>query len=64
MCIPYLPQDETIIETYKDIYDEVYMVYDDTPLCSPHGDENLESSFPCNIFETRYSEEEYSEHED
>ena len=39
------------------------MVYDDTPLCS-HGDENLESSFPCNIFETRYSDEEYSEHED
>ena len=64
MCIPYLPQDETIIETYKDIYDEVYMVYDDTPLCSPHGDESLKSSFPYNIFETRYSEEEYSEHED
>ena len=37
------------------------MVYDDTP-CSPHGDESLESSFPCNIFETRLSKEEYGEH--
>ena len=40
------------------------MVYDDTPPCSPHGDEILESSFPCNIFEIRSFEEEYSENED
>ena len=43
MCIPDLPQEETITKTYKYNYDEVYMVYDDTPPCSPHGDESLES---------------------
>ena len=37
------------------------MVYDETPLCSPHGDKGLESSFPCNIFETILFEEEYCE---
>ena len=41
MCILDLPQEETIIENYKENYDEVYMVYDDTPPCSLHGDEGL-----------------------
>ena len=40
------------------------MVYDDTPPCSLHGDEGLESSFPCNISKIRLSEEEYGEHDD
>ena len=55
MCIPNFPQEETIIETYKENYDVVYMVYDDTHPCSLHGDEGLESSLPCNIMETKLS---------
>ena len=39
-------------------------MYHDLPPCSPHGDESLEGSFACNIYETRLSEEEYGEHED
>ena len=40
------------------------MVYDDTPPCSPHSDESLESSFHCNIFRTKPYEDEYDEHEE
>ena len=40
------------------------MVYDETPLCSPLSDEVLENFTPCNIFETRPSEDDYCEHED
>ena len=39
MCIPYLPQEETITKTYKENFDKVCMVYDETPLCSPLSDE-------------------------
>ena len=55
MYILDLPQEETIIENYKENYDEVYMVYDNNPPCSLHGDEGSVSSFPCNIFETKLS---------
>ena len=33
MCIPDLPQEETITKTYKDNYDQIYTVYDDIPPC-------------------------------
>ena len=54
---PYLPQEETITETYKETYDKISMVCDDTRPCSPHVDEGLEILFPCNVFETKSSEE-------
>ena len=37
------------------------MVYE---VCSPHGDEGLESSFDCNIFGIKLYEDEYGEHEE
>ena len=46
---PYLPQEQTIIEAYKETYDKISMVCDDTRPCSPHVDEGLESLLPCNI---------------
>ena len=64
MCTSDFPQEETIIETYKENYDDFYMVYDDTPPCSPHGDEGLKSSLPCNIFETIICKEDYCERGD
>ena len=59
-----LPLKETTIEAYKENYDEVCMVYDETPPCSPHGDEGLEGLLSCNIFETKIFEEDYYEHEE
>ena len=59
-----LPQEETITETYKENFVEVYMVYDETPLCSPLSDEVFENFTPCNIFENRPSEDDYCEHKD
>ena len=47
---PDLPQEETITEAYKEIYDKISMVYDDTRPCSLHVDEGLESLLPCNLF--------------
>ena len=40
------------------------MVCDDTRPCSPHVDEGLESLFPCNIFEAKYSEEDCYEYKE
>ena len=50
-----LPQEETITEAYKETYDKISMVCDDTRPCSPHVDEGLESLLPCNIFEAKSS---------
>ena len=54
---PYLTQEETITKAYKETYDKISMVCDDTRPCSPHVDEGLESLFLCNIFEDKSSEE-------
>ena len=59
ICIPDLPQVETITEPCKETYDKVNVVYDDTPL---YGDEGLES-FTRNIFETKPIKEDCYEHE-
>ena len=59
-----LSHEETITKSYKENYDEVCMVHDETPLYSPHGDEGLEGLLSCNIFETKLSEEDYYEHEE
>ena len=59
-----LPQEETFTTIYKENFDEVCLVYDETPLCSPLSDEVLENFTPCNIFETRPSEDDYCEHQD
>ena len=40
------------------------MVYDETPPCSPNGDEGLEGLLSCNIFEAKLFEEDYYEHEE
>ena len=61
---PYLPQEETITEAYKETYDKINMVCDDTRPCSPHVDEGLESLFPCNIFEAKYFEEDSYEYKE
>ena len=63
-CILELPQEEIIIETYKENYDEFYKVYDGTPPCSLHSDKDSKISFPCKIFETGLSKEDYCELED
>ena len=61
---PDLPQEETITKIYKENFDEVCMVYDETPLCCPLSDEVLENFAPSNIFETRPFVDDYCEHED
>ena len=38
---PNLPQEETITEAYKETYDKICMVCDDTSPCSTHVDEGL-----------------------
>ena len=60
ICIPDLPQEETITQPCKETYDKVSVVYDDTSL---YGDEGLESFTPCNIFETKPIKEDCYEHE-
>ena len=60
ICILDPPQKETITEPYKETYDQVNVVYDDTP---SYGDERLESFTPCNIFETKPIKEDCYEHE-
>ena len=59
-----LPHEETITEAYKENYDEVCMVYDETPPCSPHGGEGLEGLSSYDIFEIKLFEEDYYEHEE
>ena len=44
------PFHDIITEAYKETYDKISMVCDDTRPCSPHVDEGLESLLPCNIF--------------
>ena len=56
--------EETITEAYKETYDKICMVCDDTRPCSPHVDEGLESLLPCNIFEARSSEEDCYEYKE
>ena len=61
ICNPYLPQEKTITEVYRETYDKIYMVYDDTP---PYGDKGLERFSPCNIFEMKLFEEDCYEDEE
>ena len=44
------PLHDIITKTYKETYDKISMVCDDTRPCSPHVDEGLESLLPCNFF--------------
>ena len=39
-------------------------MYDDTPPCSPLGDEVLECFTTCNMFETKASKDDHCEHEE
>ena len=39
---PDLPQEETITEAYKETYDKISMVCDDTRPCSPYNHDSLE----------------------
>ena len=57
-----IPHDETITDI--DTYEEIYDVYDDTPLCSSLRDEILESLTSCNIFETKTLKDDYYEQEE
>ena len=59
---PEIPHEETITEI--DTYEEVYNMYDDTPLCSSLRDEVLESLNSHNIFETKNLKDDYYEHEE
>ena len=54
---PEIPREETITEI--DTYEEIYAVYDDTPLCSSLRDEVLESLTSRNIFETKTLKDDY-----
>ena len=58
------PLHDIITEAYKETYDKINMVCDDTRPCSPHVDEGLESLLPCNIFEARSSEEDCYEYKE
>ena len=59
---PEIPHEETI--TQIDTYEEIYDVYDDTPLCSSLRDEVLESLNSHNIFETKTLKDDYYEQEE
>ena len=52
------------MEAYKETYDKISMVCDDTRPCSPHVDEGFESLLPCNIFEAKSSEEDCYEYKE
>ena len=39
-------------------------MHDETPPFSPHNNEGLVSLFPCKIFETKLSKDDYCEHEE
>ena len=59
---PKIPHEETITEI--DIFEEIYDVYSDTPLCSSLRDEVLESLTSHNIFETKTLKDDYYEQEE
>ena len=57
ICTPGQSQDETIIESFNETYDESCNVHDGTPTCSPYNDDSLEGLLPCDLFFEEYEYE-------